>query len=187
MKEILKGKRTSAKELLDYLKSNCEEFQYKAPIDLEKIVQCLNIHVEYIDDEESDILGEIKVENNEPKIIINLSNHMFDERIRFTLAHELGHLCKHIAPNDSTEFKDTAKTMKRDKSWSIYEYEANNFAARLLMPQDLLMSEIKKLINEIKRSNETISQDEFVARLANKFQVSKSAMMFRLKNLGILK
>ncbi len=186
MKNAIKGKKTSAQELLNILKRECSDFVYRPPIDLAKIIACLDIHVEYISDEQSRILGEIKVENGEPKIIINRSNHMSKERERFTLAHELGHLCKHIAPNSSVKFQDTAQTMKRDQYWSIEEYEANSFAAKLLMPRDLLLEEITKILKKLQEENTTMTQDEFITALAKKFQVSRSAMRFRLKNLGIL-
>ena len=106
MKSLIKGKNLRAYELLLLLKKECKDFVYKAPIDLETILKCLNVKLEKIF-EWNDILGEIEVKNEDIIIKINEANHLFEERERFTIAHELGHLCRHIAPTSIEKFVDT--------------------------------------------------------------------------------
>lgn len=91
-------------------------------------------------------------------------------RQRFTIAHELGH----HALGHGTRFRDTTS------NFNVYyrdpvEVEANAFAAALLMPSRYVWSEFNA-----GRAND-------VARLADTFGVSQVAMLYRLKNLGIVR
>jgi Zn-dependent peptidase ImmA (M78 family) len=184
MKNKLLGKNIGAYDLLEFLKTNCPKFTYKVPIDVRQIIKCLNIELKEVM-QFNDLLGEIEVKNGEPIITINKFNNEYSEREKFTIAHELGHLCQHITPNHKDKFIDTEETIKRSSNqWSFREYEANNFAARLLMPSDLLKEEILKILENHK---ESIDQSDLVEMLSNKFKVSKQAMYYRLKNLGLIK
>lgn len=60
------------------------------------------------------------------------------------------------------------------------EIEANQFAAELLMPLDLISAAIKKLPKKMETENA-------VAELANQFDVSVQAMTIRLSSVNILK
>jgi Zn-dependent peptidase ImmA (M78 family) len=62
------------------------------------------------------------------------------------------------------------------------EIQANNFAANLLMPDDMVLVHVTDLV----RSNGDISRDDLIAQLAREFDVSIEAMGYRLINLGIL-
>lgn len=93
------------------------------------------------------------------------------ERQRFTIAHELGHfMCGHLT-EDKPMFRDGNKEYSRD-NYDIQEYEANNYAAELLMPKE----KIDFLINQ--KGITTIEE------LADILIVSYTAMRIRLKNLG---
>jgi Zn-dependent peptidase ImmA (M78 family) len=184
MKDLIKGKNLKAYDLIKLLKEKCKNFTYKAPINLEEILKCLDVKLEKII-EWNDVLGEIEVKNEQVVIKINEANHLFEERERFTIAHELGHLCRHIAPNVKDKFVDTEETMKRNNYWSMEEYEANNFAAQLLMPDDLIVEEGKKIALQLKENGQ-VDINEFIFKMAQKFNVSKQAMRYRLKNLGII-
>ena len=94
----------------------------------------------------------------------------------------------HIAPNNiNTEFKDTEENLTRNNYWNFQEYEANNFAARLLMPKDLIVQYAKKFYEEYKNQFKTLpTKEEFIKMLAEAFNVSKTAMEYRLKNIGII-
>ena len=93
------------------------------------------------------------------------------ERQRFTIAHELGHfMCGHLTEN-KTMFRDGNKEYSKD-NYDIQEYEANNYAAELLMPSH----KIDFLIN-----NEGLNT---IDSLAEALVVSYTAMLYMLKNLG---
>ena len=59
------------------------------------------------------------------------------------------------------------------------EIEANQFAAELLMPHDLIRRDLKKLPSDIE-------PETAVAQLARRYQVSIQAMTIRLNGLGVL-
>ena len=95
------------------------------------------------------------------------SNHNV-KRQRFTMAHELGHYMLH--KNKNLEFVDT--TFFRSDDMESIEYMANEFASRLLMPEE----DVRKLIDENKIKN--------IGDLALKFNVSSAAMKYRVVSLG---
>lgn len=68
-------------------------------------------------------------------------------------------------------------------TWNKTEYEANTFAARLLMPARLIAEEGKKILAET--SNSTLGT--FIGKMSERFQVSEQAMKFRLINMGVIK
>ncbi|ENR4569027.1 ImmA/IrrE family metallo-endopeptidase [Acinetobacter baumannii] len=151
-----------------------------APINLEKICSLYKISLE----EEfllDSIIGKILLDNGKVKIIINSSENGSEQRKRFTIAHELGHFFLHLNDQQSS-FIDDVKTMSRTQSyWTPVEAQANDFAARLLMPLELIIREAEELV----KTND-IEEEDFVKQLAKIFQVSKQAMTYRLKNIGII-
>lgn len=95
------------------------------------------------------------------------------ERDRFTIAHELGHLLLHLpklkAENPSAIMRATRYIDNGDATQQRAEWEANWFAAALLMPE-----------KEFKRHH---SRGEVF--LQNIFNVSLAAVRSRTKSLGL--
>lgn len=143
------------------------------PIDPKFCANQLNVkvHSDVLDD---DISGIFIAEDDEYLIIYNSFENL--QRQRFTIAHELGHFILHkssklfVDRKQKALFRDSASTTGE----SIKEREANAFAAALLMPKRLIEKEIVTLSD----------QDDIVDKLAEKFNVSKMSMSFRLSNLG---
>lgn len=105
-------------------------------------------------------------------------------RQRFTIAHELGHYELHRHESETGLFIDKQfKVEFRNQDSSTGEIkrerEANAFAAALLMPEKLLIKEIEKYHLDL-------SDDDSYNELAKHFDVSVSAMTFRINNLNIL-
>lgn len=116
-------------------------------------------------------------------VIIGVNSKHAHVRQRFTIAHEIGHLLLH----DSDIFVDkVVKANFRDKRSSLAvdkeEIAANAFAAELLMPRDFVTAELSSLL-EHKPGMKT---DKVISNLANTFDVSTSAMEYRLINLGLI-
>jgi Zn-dependent peptidase ImmA (M78 family) len=91
-------------------------------------------------------------------------------RQRFTIAHEIGH---HVLGHGDA-FRDDKQT------FNVYnhdprEVEANAFAAALLMPQTHVLSAFRA------------GKASDVSGLATTFGVSEVAMLYRLKNLGVVR
>lgn len=135
------------------------------PIDLEKLVEKLSIQLKKksLDDE---ISGELYRDQEEGNWVIVVNRNQTEARQRFTIAHELGHYVLHR--NESDVFEDEIFFRSDEKDLS--EYQADNFAAELLMPKELFAS----ALNEKGCSIET---------LAKKFGVSYVATRIRLNNI----
>jgi len=103
-----------------------------APVDLKKIAQRLYLVVEE-GPMEAEIQGSLVTDGNVGGVLIN-SNVRYEQRRRFTLAHEIGHFVLH---RNKQTFQDTSSEL-RDYTTSLTEIEANIFAAMLLMPPSLL-------------------------------------------------
>jgi Zn-dependent peptidase ImmA (M78 family) len=117
--------------------------------------------------------------------IIGVNTQTSRRRQRFTLAHELGHILLH-APRKLTVDQAVLRVDLRNEVSSMgtnaEEIQANNFAASLLMPDDMVLAHVTDLV----RANGDISRDDLISQLAREFDVSIEAMGYRLINLGIL-
>lgn len=146
-----------------------------APVDVESVTQRLGAHIVY-DDLEDDVSGFLLREKGISTIAINRKHH--PNRQRFTLAHECGHLFLHAQEGDrlwldkTLFFRDDLRTGDH-----FSEIQANQFAAGLLMPEELL---------KVSLGESGPVSDMDVVRLALKFQVSERAMTVRLISLGLL-
>lgn len=163
-----------------YLPSNDE---LSAPIDIESIIINEGIRIREDASLGDGIIGKITFDGDIAIISINPSENTYRSRRRFTLAHEFGHYVLH-SKDDKREFIDASETMFRSGGGD-FEIEANHFAASILMPQELLVSEALLIVTDFRESND-FTVDEFVRRLALKFNVSIQSMRYRLVNLDII-
>lgn len=107
------------------------------------------------------------------------------QRQRFTIAHEIGHWCLHHSPeagaaphvhvNRGTLISERGKLASRGVDEE--EMEANQFAAELLMPAHLLRKAVGTKTLPLREAD--------IADLARQFEVSETAMTFRLRNLRL--
>lgn len=153
------------------------------PVVIEEVAKKYGAKLRYEPFEgEDDISGVLYRDVN--TCIIGINSAHSKTRQRFTIAHEIGHLVMH----DRKIFVDKAvKISFRDKRSSMAvdndEIEANQFAAEILMPRDMVEKEINKLISKNKSFQ---SKESFIEDMAKIFVVSTQSMEFRLNNLGIL-
>ncbi|KFI65716.1 ImmA/IrrE family metallo-endopeptidase [Bifidobacterium cuniculi] len=115
----------------------------------------------------------VKNEENGPfNAVVDASEHQ--HRMRFTLAHEIGHYI-HKYQGDEWNGKIAGLVEHRDelssKGTDPEERWANKFAASLLMPAAIVA----------RFWAEGLSVEE----IARQFNVSQSALKFRLRNLGL--
>lgn len=101
---------------------------------------------------------------------------------RFAIAHALGHFTLHKHVYElfvDVHFRMQHVKPKDRENTAYLENEANQFALALLMPETLLVKEIEKMQFDL-------SNDEQLKDLAKKFDVTCSALFFRLSGLNIL-
>lgn len=148
-----------------------------APIDVEAVAKNLGARLVYAD-LDADVSGFLLRERKLVTIAVNKSHHV--NRQRFTIAHECGHLHLHADMGDRLWVDKQTTLFYRDSDSSNgdlrAEIQANQFAAGLLMPEELLL---ENLTNEMKEAD--------VYQLALKFQVSEQSMLLRLGCLDVLR
>lgn len=114
------------------------------------------------------------------------------KRIRFTIAHEVGHYLMHKDEIASCTFKTPEDWIHYRRSMSeddlfLFEQQAYEFAGRLLVPLELLLEEVSKQEERIK-SYKSLHQNgidyllEGLARLlSDTFCVSEGVLIRRLR------
>lgn len=157
------------------------ELQEKIPLDIWALCEKLEIDIIEIDftnieDEttyqvsgiiESEPISEDEKDKKNRKTTIYLNINDIPERKNFTLAHEIGHYIMHIDNDDD----GTIVSFRSSKN--PREREADRFAVELLMPKNLIL----------KRYNEMFLPTAI--QLAKEFGVSKTAMKYRLDEMGL--
>lgn len=152
------------------------------PVPVEKIPKLLGAQLRYspLDDELS---GMAFVKDGTPIIGVNALHH--PNRQRFTIAHEIGHLCLHRDHITNAVHVDKGfpvSVLNRDATSAAgterLEIEANQFAAALLMP--------KRVLDQILAETRIDIDDEAALKTcAKKFKVSKATLEFRIRNLPV--
>lgn len=173
----MRNKR-KAKELDDKATALLEDHGLlEAPVDVEALARHLGADVVY-ENLEDDVSGFLLRDQGVSTIAIN--QHHPTVRQRFTLGHECGHLFLHANRGDRL-WLDRERIFFRDSSSSsgdqYEEIEANQFAACVLMPETLVRAATMS-VGEL--------DDSDIPRLAQKFEVSERAMMFRLISVGLI-
>src|SRR5581483_826229 len=170
---------------LAHIRALAEEYAQKynpdhvAPFPHENVLdQHSDLRIHYVELEDPEDSGVILYKDNEFTILVNIAKPI--TRQHFTLAHELGHYFLHkdilrqeqgIVDNDETVDGPNLLYRLDDASAERLEIEANNFAASLIMPTDL-----------VRRAWEATKDINACARI---FNVSIAAMALRLTKLGV--
>ena len=179
----------------------------KPPIDVDKIAECLcDLNVDWRDmaqiTDDPRIARALRLHNvraemvlggliPRQKLVLINTRHKedFDRwpgRYRFTVAHEVGHWVMHVDksaldhprlfdPADPTMYDGGIICRSNDRS--NREWQANMFAAMLLMPRGLVIEAVSGIRRPIPVN--------YCYKLASIFNVSLSAMMIRLRQMGV--
>ncbi|NKJ03853.1 ImmA/IrrE family metallo-endopeptidase [Rhizobium sp. SG741] len=146
------------------------------PVDPVAVANELGLKVFNATFDDEGIHGLIAKRPTNTSIFVNVNDKPV--RKRFTVAHELGHFVLHLAAGEG-EFIDTQDNFRTvqdpDTPWDDTrraEWEANVFAAALLMPREAVL-----------RAWKEIGDPDGMAAY---FQVSRQAMALRLDGLGLL-
>lgn len=135
-------------------------------LDIIALIKTQNIALVYAENMLPDVSGALRIENGVWTIYVNKKHSQ--NRQRYTIAHEFGHYCLH--KDFMNEFEDTT-FFRRESDWTSREYDANQFAADLLMPKENLEKALDNNIITIKELSEA-------------FGVSMIAMKNRLLSLN---
>ncbi|WP_254695209.1 ImmA/IrrE family metallo-endopeptidase [Leisingera sp. NJS201] len=150
------------------------------PVNVGAILRALDVDVRKDAELGEDISGEIRRDGERYIVSTSGDEHAF--RQRFTLAHELGHFVLHksligTGLDDSKMYRSTeAGDFYNTAIKLAHERQANSFAAKVLMPKPLLKQKIEEMSEGDSKPH--------ISELCDLFQVSYSAMKWRLVNLG---
>ena len=136
----------------------------RTPLDVIGLASSIGLSIEYLP-LTPDISGFLKRKGQSWTIGVNSLHH--PNRQRFTIAHELGHYFLH---RDHGDFEDRA-LFRKEMQYDHREFEANNFASKLLMPENEFRAQV-------------IRYPANVDSVARHFGVSKAAATFRADSLG---
>lgn len=115
---------------------------------MEELVSKLGGKIKYGWSEIDEMDGGSIVAQSTNDFLISLSDHTSAKRDRFTIAHELGHLFLHLRmvkkdfPDAS--MRATRYVDKNNKQQQRCEWEANWFAAQILMPRSKFKECVEK-------------------------------------------
>lgn len=126
-------------------------------------------------------------------IFIDFDLYMnFENRTRFTIAHEIGHFILHgeffkSLNINSIEDLNSLAVKVTDEEHGWLEYQAYSFASHVLVPTQLFLNELKKRLGRIPSQEApeilaTVTED-----LLDVFQVSGDVLARRLVKEGIVK
>src|SRR5579864_3458806 len=159
--------RRKARELLKV--ANIRE----VPVNVERLAHVAGARIHY-EPFDGQISGMVHRRQSGLAIIGVNSAHSIG-RQPFTIAHELGHLILHKDEALHVDEKSPIGFRNEESSLATKapEIEANQFAAELLMPGDLLAKQIASISDDM-------GAEDAVTELADRFQVSEQAMTLRL-------
>lgn len=155
----------------------------QADVPVDQIIKSVGIEIrkEEVDD---DLSGFLFRDVGKGKAVIGVNAAHPENRVRFTLAHELGHFLLHEGETAHFDGKRpglrvSLRSTESSKGTNDNEKEANLFAAELLMPA-------KFLEKDLRGKSVDLMDEDALDELAKKYKVSVQALTFRLNNLGYI-
>ncbi len=179
-------------------------FNYSIPVDIELVIEAtMGISIIPIGNLQHDCDMEGFISRDFRSIYVDEKMYIDDryyKRVRFTIAHEIGHLVLHRSNIDMVRFSsdDEWKNFRmnlQDESLLWFESQASEFAGRLLVPIDQLVDAFKKARKEIIRRNVSwdaskLEDEEMLSviapMIAPSFDVSDSVLEKRLHKENVL-
>lgn len=167
------SRRQQINELAETILATCD---LSVPVDVRTAVQRLRGQLAFVPDADF----EAKIEKTPTGFKITLPEYGFENRDRFSIAHELGHLFLHMGylmdPNRWNSIKDFKDSVYYRQGFSLEESEANEFAGAFLMPRDEFIT--------VARQHQTGNSFN-VTGIAEHFHVSPIAAATRGRFLGL--
>ncbi len=191
----------------EFIRQKAEEFRrdYVKPIDLVPvpIIEIVELELGIQPIPKAGLKRRIDIDgfltNDLKHICVDLDVYMDERqinRLRFTYAHEIGHLilheneirqCDFRTPEDWIHFHEDF--LEDDLNW--FEQQAYEFAGRLLVPRDKLIKEIQKHQDKINEYRSIIEEGEeelieAISRLIrDRFKVSWIVIQKRIRKENV--
>ena len=164
------------------------------PIPIEEIAESqFNIEIVPVIGVKREYDVEASIKSDFSTIFIDYDLYMKHEnRTRFTIAHELGHLILHKELFESLKIETTEDLYNlsekiSDKEYSWLEWQAYSFAGQVLVPKNILFKEIEKRLGRLPKEETLETIFPLVGDLSEIFQVSGEVVVRRLQKEKIIK
>ena len=177
------------------------------PVDTEQIVELrLKLDIEPVHNLQSEIDMDAYLKMDLSGIVVDYDSYMnikYANRMRFSFAHEIGHFVLHkntykdiynkLKISTPEEWKNFTMTMP-ETEYRNFEWQANEFAGRFLVPYKRLQVAIEKTYEMLKTDNNLINYltkdpDAVLSRvspqLCKPFGVSETVIETRVKREGL--
>ncbi len=166
--------RALAEELLHDAKIS------EPPVPVHKIAKAQGVRL-FLQPFDGELSGFIAQKDDD--VVIGVNTYHARVRQRFTIAHELGHMLLHEQGEVHVDRKFHIKLRSNVSSQGIdpEEVEANLFAAEVLMPKRFIDQDLRGI------SDVDLLDTDVIDGLAERYNVSTQAIMFRLGALGYIK
>jgi len=204
------GKIVSLKLTQEKIRDSAEEFRKEhvfdnsLPVNIEYVIEAtMGINIIPIESLQKacDMEGFISKDFKTIYVDKDLyTDNRYYKRVRFTIAHEIGHLVLHRSSIDGLKFKTETEWIGfrigiNDETLGWFETQASEFAGRLLVPLDRLVESFKEARNVVLLKHTSwnarkISDDELFSIIAlmicSKFDVSADVIERRLRKENIM-
>lgn len=168
----------------------------ETPVDIEKVLMKLKINIIPINNLLSYINFDSFISSDWKNVYVDNNAYCDDfkyRRVRFSMAHELGHLILHKEIYKSLEIKSLEDYYRFYKDapgdqYSYLETQANSFAGYFLVPRNVLLVEKEKLIKKLRAKLEGSGAENadlteyIIEALAEQFNVSPGPIRIALQS-----
>jgi Zn-dependent peptidase ImmA (M78 family) len=204
------GKIISAKLTQEKLREEAENFRDQhifttnLPVDIELVVEA-TMGIRIIPIENLQRLCDMEGFISKDFKSIYVDDYLYKtdryyKRVRFTIAHEIGHYVLHRGTIDNQKFEDENDWIQfrmgiNDETLGWFETQASEFAGRLLVPLDPLIEEFKSKRQTVLKKHSSwnspkISDDDLFTIVAplicKRFDVSSEVIERRLRKENIM-
>ena len=200
----------SVKLTQDKIREIAEEFRVEhifdnsLPVDIEHVIEAtMGISIIPIESLQKSCDMEGFISKDFKTIYVDKDLYMdnrYYKRVRFTIAHEIGHLLLHRGNIDGLKFNNESDWIKfrmgiNNETLGWFETQASELAGRLLVPLDQLVESFKEARSVVMKKYNSwdapgIEEDELfshVARLiCNKFDVSAEVIERRFRKENVM-
>jgi Zn-dependent peptidase ImmA (M78 family) len=192
------------REMADNFRMKHTKNPDQIPVDIERIIEFeLQIEIRPVDGLKAKLDMEAMLSRDLKVIFIDCHSYVhpsFASRMRFSLAHELGHYILHRDFYLESKFNSPEEWIRllngldpSDLEW--YERHANEFAGRLLVPVTPLIAEVENLKREISQMEDIAKRkgitdaaelakwkaSAIANKIAGKFHVSPQTIDMRIR------
>lgn len=170
------------------------------PVDVEKILMQVGLRLDLISSLKSAGDVDALLTGDLTRIIVDLEEYRDDRmenRMRFSIAHELGHFILHHALYEKIHFAsvedwiEVVQAIPEDQ-YSFIELHANEFAGRLLVPLDRLKQEFSQAVNKAKKAgfmewekSGNVGMEYIASSICRVFGVSSDVIEKRIAREGL--